>query len=313
MYITYQLYVSANAAVAIIRFDTIYQRSYIDKILFSFLTCRALSYKFLKSWCVLLPLQWERAQLEVIIFYVQGTGFKACRVGNCWRKSRHSSFYAINCSTSRYRTFTTNAVHNNVTVHMMFVLSLWTLYIIVTLFSMCTSGWGMGRYLYHTTLTPTHTISPSHTHPWLHVGHCPSQPVSLLGPTPTLSPSYRLAQTIFKPNLFPYKYPNILNPSHSWYLSAYEDGTESVLNRRRIKFRRRGITQKKAYSIQNRAKVWNQERKENMFKMTIGNNSFHKNSNDKWNCWLVICTPWFKGAYHLYLKGSHIVSYSTTP
>ena len=32
MYITYQLHVSANAAVAIIRLDTIYQRSYIDII-----------------------------------------------------------------------------------------------------------------------------------------------------------------------------------------------------------------------------------------------------------------------------------------
>ena len=29
-----------------------------------------------------------------------------------------------------------------------------------------------------------------------------------------------------KPNLFPYKYPNILNPSHSSYLPTYEDGTE---------------------------------------------------------------------------------------
>jgi len=35
---------------------------------------------------------------------------------------------------------------------------------------------------------------------------------------------------------------------------------ESVLKRRDIKFRRRGITQKKAYNIQNTAKVWNQEK-----------------------------------------------------
>jgi hypothetical protein len=39
----------------------------------------------------------------------------------------------------------------------------------------------------------------------------------------------------------------------------YEDGTDSVLKRWHIKFRRRGITQRKAYNIQNRAKVWNQE------------------------------------------------------
>jgi hypothetical protein len=36
---------------------------------------------------------------------------------------------------------------------------------------------------------------------------------------------------------------------------AYEDGTESVPKRRHIKFRHRGITQKKAYSIQNMARV----------------------------------------------------------
>jgi len=30
VYVTYQLHVSANAAVAIIRLDTIYQRRYID-------------------------------------------------------------------------------------------------------------------------------------------------------------------------------------------------------------------------------------------------------------------------------------------
>jgi hypothetical protein len=60
----------------------------------------------------------------------------------------------------------------------------------------------------------------------LHVSCYPPQPVSLLGPAPTLSPSFRLAQAIFKPNLFPYKYPNILNPSHSSYLPAYEDGTK---------------------------------------------------------------------------------------
>jgi len=34
------------------------------------------------------------------------------------------------------------------------------------------------------------------------------------------------AQAIFEPDLFPYKYSNILKPSHSSYLSAYEDGTK---------------------------------------------------------------------------------------
>jgi len=63
----------------------------------------------------------------------------------------------------------------------------------------------------------------------LHVGRYPPQPVSVLGPILTLSPSFLLAQAIFEPNLFLYKYSNILKPSHSSYLSAYEDGTDSVL------------------------------------------------------------------------------------
>jgi len=45
---------------------------------------------------------------------------------------------------------------------------------------------------------------------------------------PTLSPSFLLAQAIFKPNRFLYKYPTILKPSHSSYLPTYEDGTDKV-------------------------------------------------------------------------------------
>jgi len=39
------------------------------------------------------------------------------------------------------------------------------------------------------------------------------------------------------------------------YLPAYENGTDSVPKRRHIKFRHRGITQKKSYNIQNKAEV----------------------------------------------------------
>jgi len=60
------------------------------------------------------------------------------------------------------------------------------------------------------------------------VGRCAPQPVSLLRPAPTLSPSFRFAQAIFEPNLFSYKYPNILNPTHSSYLPAYEDGIDRM-------------------------------------------------------------------------------------
>jgi hypothetical protein len=41
--------------------------------------------------------------------------------------------------------------------------------------------------------------------------------------------SFLLAQAIFEPYLFPYKYSNILKPSHPSYLSAYEDRTDRVL------------------------------------------------------------------------------------
>ena len=83
----------------------------------------------------------------------------------------------------------------------------------------------------------------------LHVGHCPPQPVSVLGPASTLSPSLLLAQAIFEPNPFPCKYSNILKTSHSSYLSTYEDGTDSVLKRWHIKFIRRGLTQKRAHNM----------------------------------------------------------------
>jgi hypothetical protein len=42
---------------------------------------------------------------------------------------------------------------------------------------------------------------------------------------------------------------------NSSYLPTSEDGTDSVPKHWHIKFRRRGITQKKAYNIQNMAKV----------------------------------------------------------
>ena len=60
--------------------------------------------------------------------------------------------------------------------------------------------------------------------------------------------SFRLAHAIFKPNLFLYEYSNILNPSHSSYVPAYEDGTDSVPKHWHTKFRHRGFTQKKAYN-----------------------------------------------------------------
>jgi len=47
--------------------------------------------------------------------------------------------------------------------------------------------------------------------------------------------------------------------SHTSYIPAYEDGRDGVPKRRHIEFRSRVITQKKAYNIQNTAKLWNQD------------------------------------------------------
>ena len=46
---------------------------------------------------------------------------------------------------------------------------------------------------------------------------------------------------------------------HFHRLPAYEDGTDRSVQKCRIEFRRHGITEKKAYNIQNTVKVWNQE------------------------------------------------------
>jgi len=52
--------------------------------------------------------------------------------------------------------------------------------------------------------------------------------------------------------------PTFLKRSHSTPIRLWRWNRESVPKRRHIKFRRREITQKKAYNIQNTAKiVWN--------------------------------------------------------
>jgi len=70
-----------------------------------------------------------------------------------------------------------------------------------------------------------------------------------------------MAQAISEPNLFPYNTPN-MSPAE-FILDAptclWRWNRQSVPKRRHIKFRRRGITQKKAYNIQETVRVWNQE------------------------------------------------------
>jgi len=77
-------------------------------------------------------------------------------------------------------------------------------------------------------------------------------------PLPCHPPSYWLrlflSQTFSNINT-----RTFLKPIHSSHLPTYEDGTDSVPKCRRIKFKSGGITQKKAYNIQNTAKVWNKK------------------------------------------------------
>jgi hypothetical protein len=67
--------------------------------------------------------------------------------------------------------------------------------------------------------------------------------------------TFLMAQAIFKPTFSCISTLTVPKPSYSSYLPAYEDGTDSVPKRWHIKFRRRGITQKKTYNIHNMAKV----------------------------------------------------------
>ena len=53
------------------------------------------------------------------------------------------------------------------------------------------------------------------------------------------------------------------------HLPVYEDGTDSVPKRRYIQFRHRVITQKKVYSIQNTAKVWNREKLDDSTRLDV--------------------------------------------
>jgi hypothetical protein len=76
-------------------------------------------------------------------------------------------------------------------------------------------------------------------------------------------------------------FSNIIHSSHTYLPMEME---QSVPKRRHMKFRRRRITQKKAYNIQNTAKVWNKE----MFKKSAY--TFCMTWYTKTKCCLFFCT-----------------------
>ena len=107
-------------------------------------------------------------------------------------------------------------------------------------------------------LTPTHAISPSHTRPWPVCGSllstacfctltCP-YPVT---PLPTGSGYFEPTFSL----IISQHFSNLVHSTHT-YLPMKMEQTEWS-ERRHLKFIRRGITPKKAYNIQNTAKVWN--------------------------------------------------------
>ena len=62
-------------------------------------------------------------------------------------------------------------------------------------------------------LTPTRALSPSHTRPWPPCVVVTLHNLFLHSDSPLpCHPSFLLAQAIFEPNLFPYKYSNIFKP-----------------------------------------------------------------------------------------------------
>jgi hypothetical protein len=80
------------------------------------------------------------------------------------------------------------------------------------------------------------------------VGRHPSQPVSVLRPLPYPVTHRPNGKANFEPNPFSYKnptFPNLINSSHNHLPKKME---QCVPKRRHTKFRRRGITQKRAYN-----------------------------------------------------------------
>jgi hypothetical protein len=75
---------------------------------------------------------------------------------------------------------------------------------------------------------------------------------------PRLPPSERL-RLFFEPNLFTYYTPLSQPQSHFIPTRLWRWNRQCVPKRWHLNCRRQGIIRKKAYDIQNKAKVWNQE------------------------------------------------------
>jgi len=116
---------------------------------------------------------------------------------------------------------------------------------------------------HHPLPTPTCPISFTHPPVGLNVSRDPSQLVSVLWPAPYSVPLRLNGSGHFRAKPFPIYYPkHVPSQVHSTHTYLPMKMGQSVLKRQHIKFRHRGITQKKAHNIQDMAKVWNQDSEE---------------------------------------------------
>jgi hypothetical protein len=100
-------------------------------------------------------------------------------------------------------------------------------------------------------------ISFTHTSSWPPCGSLLFTTCSVTGPTPTLSPSFLLAQAIFEPNFLTYGYPNIPKFSHSTSTCLWR-WNRQCSETLAYKIQTPGNYPEEI--IQNTVKVWNRER-----------------------------------------------------
>ena len=108
---------------------------------------------------------------------------------------------------------------------------------------------------------------------------------------------------------------NFFIPTRLWKWKG-----QSAPKHRHIKFRHQGITQKKAYNIQNTAEVWNQEQKNYLFHRLFDSSfiiSFYVLKQTTLCCYCCCCCCWWWWWWHIYsmltCTNSNSIHTNTTP
>jgi hypothetical protein len=109
-------------------------------------------------------------------------------------------------------------------------------------------------------LTPTRAVSPSHMYLWPPCGLLPSTACFSIQTHPHSVTFLPIGSGYFRAKPFPVQIPQHSQPQLFFIPTClWRWNRQCVPKCWHIKFRRWGITQKKAYNIQNMAKVWNQD------------------------------------------------------